>query len=146
LIASIDAPALLFIFTDGKVGELRGGVKRTHLTSGNGKNSMTVDDWKKTVRRNKLLGMWAADKLGITGQDAEAYSDALAVGTLDPEHSDVLSKIRKDFDAAGVIQSEEQILSVMNELTLQAGNQVPGMPGGSTDGLAVMLAQKLKPQ
>jgi hypothetical protein len=105
---------------------------------------MTFDDWKKTVRRNKLLGMWAAEKLGITGREAEAYSDALAVGTLDPERSDVLSKIRKDFDAAGVVQSEEQILSVMNELTLQAGNQVPGKQGGGTDALAVMLAQKLK--
>ena len=52
------------------------------------------DDWKKTVRLNKLLGMWAAEKLGITGREAEAYSDALAVGTLDPERSDVLSKIR----------------------------------------------------
>jgi hypothetical protein len=91
---------------------------------------MTLDDWKKTVRRNKLLGMWAAEKLGITGRDAEAYSDALAVGTLDPERSDVLSKIRKDFDAAGVVQSEEQILNVMTELTLQAGNQVPGTRGG----------------
>jgi hypothetical protein len=39
--------------------------------------------------------------LGITGRDAEAYSDALAVGALDPERSDVLSKIREDFDAAG---------------------------------------------
>ena len=53
------------------------------------------DDWKKIVRLNKLLGMWAAEKLGITGQEAEAYSDALAMGTLDPDRSDVLSKIRK---------------------------------------------------
>jgi hypothetical protein len=44
----------------------------------------SFDDWKKMVRRNKLLGMWAAEKLGITAQDAEAYSNALAVGTLDP--------------------------------------------------------------
>ena len=102
------------------------------------------DDWKKTVRRNKLLGIWAAEKLGITGRDAEAYSDALAVGTLDCERSDVLSKIRKDFDAAGVVESDEQILRVMNELTLQAGSQMPGTPGGATDALAVMLAQKLK--
>jgi hypothetical protein len=80
------------------------------------------DDWRKTVRLNKLLGMWAAEKLGITGRDAEAYSDALAVGTLDPERSDALGKIRKDFDAAGVVQSDEQILRVLNELTLQAGN------------------------
>jgi hypothetical protein len=104
------------------------------------------DDWKKTVRRNKLLGLWAAEKFGITGRDAEAYSDALAVGTLDPERSDVLSKIRKDFDAAGVAQSDEQILRILNELTLQAGNLVPGTPGGATDALAVMLAQKLKSQ
>jgi hypothetical protein len=71
------------------------------------------DDWKQVVRRNKLLGMWAAEKLGKTGQDAEAYSNALAVGSLDPERSDVLSKIRKDFDAAGVVQSDEQIIHVM---------------------------------
>ena len=104
------------------------------------------EDWKKTVRLNKLLGMWAAEKLGITGRDAEAYSDALAVGTLDPEGSDVFSKIRKDFDAAGVVQSDEQILHVMNELTLQAGNQMPTAKGGAADALTVMLARKLKPE
>jgi len=104
------------------------------------------DGWRKTIRRNKLLGMWAAEKLGITGGDADAYSDALAVGTLDPERSDVLSKIRKDFDAAGVVQSDEQILRVMNELMLQAGSQMPGTPGGAPDALAAMLAKKLKSQ
>ena len=82
--------------------------------------------------------------MGITGRDAEAYSDALAVGTLDPERSDVFSKIRKDFDAAGVVQSDKQILRVMNELTLQAGRQMPVTRGGATDALAVMLVQKLK--
>ena len=94
-----------------------------------------MTDWKKTVHRNKLLGMWAAEKLGITGQDAEGYSDALAVGTLDPERSDVLSKTRKDFDAAGVVQSDEQMLRVLNELTLQAGGQMPSTRGGAADAL-----------
>ena len=102
------------------------------------------DDWKKTVRLNKLLGMWAAEKLGITGQDAEAYSDALAVGTLEPERGDVFSKIRKDFDAAGVVQSDEQILGVMNELTLQAGRQMPVTRGGAGDALMVMLGKLMK--
>ena len=106
----------------------------------------SFDDWKKTVRLNKLLGMWAAEKLRITGPDAEAYSDALAVGTLDPERSDVLSKIRSDFDAAGVAQSDEQILRVLNELTLQAGSQMPTQRGGASDALTVMLARKLKPE
>jgi hypothetical protein len=102
------------------------------------------EDWRKTVRLNKLLGMWAAKKLGITGPEAEAYSDALAVDALDPGRSDVLSKIRKDFDAAGVVQSDEQILRVLNELTLQAGNQMPTTKGGAPDALAVMLARQLK--
>src|SRR6201987_4788496 len=102
-----------------------------------------TDDWKKTVHRNKLLGMWAAEKLGITGKDAEDYSDALAVGTLDPERSDVLSKIRKDFDAAGVVQSDEQILRVMNELMLQAGNLMPGTRGDALAASAVQLTRKL---
>ena len=96
------------------------------------------DDLKKTIRFNKLLGIWAAEKMGITGRDA--------VGALDPERSDVFSKIRKDFDAAGVVQSDEQILRVLNELTLQAGNQMGVTRGGAADTLTVMLAQKLKPQ
>ena len=103
-----------------------------------------VEDWKKTVRLNKLLGLWAAEKLGLTGRDAEAYSDALAVGTLDPERSNVLSKIRNDFDTAGVLQSDEQILRVLNELTLQAGNQMPSTRGNAGDALAVMLAKKIQ--
>ena len=101
------------------------------------------DDLKWTIRRNKLLGMWAAEKLGIAGRDAEAYSDALAMGSLDPEHSDVFSKIRKDFDAAGVVQSEEQILGVTNELMLQAGRQMQATRGNAGDAAAVMLARKL---
>ena len=101
-------------------------------------------DWKKTVRRNKLLGMWAAEKLGMTGRDAEAYADALAVGTLDPERSDVFSKLRADFDAAGVVQSDDQILRVMSELTLEAGSQMPAARGDASDALAVVLARQLK--
>ena len=79
------------------------------------------DNVQKTILRNKLLGRWAAEKLGITGRDADAYSDALARGTVDPERSDVFSKIRKDFDAAGVAQSDEQILRIMTKLMLKGG-------------------------
>jgi hypothetical protein len=103
----------------------------------------SLDELKTTIRRNKLLGMWAAEKLGLVGGDAEAYADALAVGTIDPDSSDVFSKIRKDFDAAGVVQSDEQILLVMNELILQAANQMPATRGGASDAAAVMLARKL---
>jgi len=100
-----------------------------------------LDDLKTMVRRNKLLGMWAAEKLGLTGRDAKAYGDALAVGTL--ECSDVLDKIRKDFDAAGVVQSDEQILRVMNDLMLTAGNQRHASGGGVFDAAEVALKRNL---
>src|SRR5262249_6778906 len=101
-----------------------------------------IEDVKTMVRRNKLLGMWAAEKLGLAGRDAEAYADALAVGTIDPERSDVFSKIRKDFDAAGVVQSDDQILRVMSDLMLQA-SQMQATQGGASDAAAVMLARNL---
>ena len=102
----------------------------------------SFDDMKTMVRRNKLLGMWAAGKLGLTDKDADAYSHALAMDTMDPARGDVFSKIRKDFDAAGVVQSDEQIISVMNELMLEAGG-MQGAGGGGSDAAAVLLARKL---
>jgi hypothetical protein len=103
----------------------------------------SFDDLKTTVRRNKLLGMWAAEKLGLVGRDAEAYANALAVGTVDPDRTDVFSKLRKDFNAVGVVQSDEQILRVMNELMLQAASQLQATRGGAPDAAAAMLARNL---
>jgi hypothetical protein len=103
----------------------------------------SFDDLKKTIRRNKLLGMWAAEKLGITGPDAETYSNALAVGTVDAEHNDVFSKIRKDFDVAGVVESDEQILRAMNDLMLQAANQIQVTRIDAVDAAALTLARNL---
>jgi hypothetical protein len=103
----------------------------------------SFEDLKTTIRRNKLLGMWAAEKLGLVGRNAEAYADALAVGTVDLERSDVFSKIRKDFDVAGVVQSDEQILRVMTDLMLQAAQQTQGPREGSPDAAAMMLARNL---
>ena len=102
-----------------------------------------TSDVVREMLRNKLLGRWAADKLGLTGQDAQAYSNALAMGTRDPDRHDVFSKIRKDFDAAGVVESDEQILHVMTEFMIQAGNQVQARGRDSLDATAVMLARNL---
>src|SRR5688572_25816622 len=73
----------------------------------------SFDDVGRMILRNMLLGRWAAEELGITGPDADNYSDALARCALDPKRGDVFTRIRKDFDAAGVAQSDEQILSVI---------------------------------
>jgi hypothetical protein len=107
---------------------------------------ISSDDVQKTILRNKLLGRWAAEKLGLTGRDAEVYSDALARAAADFERSDVFSRIRKDFDAAGVRESDARILHVMSELMLKAGNLMPTARGDSTDAAALALARRLMSQ
>lgn len=81
--------------------------------------------FKATVRRNKMLGLWAAEKLGKTGDDAEAYAKEVVNSDFEEagDH-DVLRKLRKDFDGAGVQQSDHQIRRTMDELMAQAIEQI----------------------
>jgi hypothetical protein len=102
----------------------------------------SFDDLKTTIRFNQLLGMWAAEKLGLAGTDADSYARTLATDTIDPDRNDVFSRIRTDFDAAGVVQSDEQILDAMHRLKIEAGAMQP-TAGVSSDAAAVMLARKL---
>ncbi len=77
--------------------------------------------FKATARRNKLLGLWAAEKLGLTGAEAESYAKSVVVADFEePGEHDVIRKIRKDFDAKGVVQSDHQIGRVMDELMAKA--------------------------
>jgi hypothetical protein len=81
--------------------------------------------FKAFARRNKALGLWAAEKLGKTGDEAQAY--ALAVIEADFQEAgdeDVFRKIRADFDSAGVDQSDHQIRRTMDELLQQAIEEV----------------------
>ncbi|HEY6632997.1 MAG TPA: DUF1476 domain-containing protein [Rhizobiaceae bacterium] len=81
--------------------------------------------FKATVRRNKLVGLWAAEKLGKSGADAEAYAkEVVAADFEEAGDHDVVRKIKGDFDAAGVSQSEHQIQRTMDELMAQAVEQL----------------------
>jgi hypothetical protein len=81
--------------------------------------------FKAMARRNKLLGLWAADKLGLTSDEALAYAKEVVLADFEEagDH-DVFRKIRKDFDAKGVAQSDHQIRRTMDELLEQAVAQV----------------------
>ncbi len=81
--------------------------------------------FKATARRNKLLGLWAAEKLGKSGADADAYAREVVVSDIEEagDH-DVFRKVRKDFDTAGVDQSDHQIRRTMDELMYQAIEQI----------------------
>ena len=77
--------------------------------------------FKATARCNKLLGQWAAEKLGLSGAEAESYAKSVVMADFEEagDH-DVLRKIRKDFDAKSVAQSDHQIGRVMSELMAKA--------------------------
>jgi hypothetical protein len=81
--------------------------------------------FKAMARRNKMLGRWAAEKLGLTGDAAEANAKEVVMSDFEEagEH-DVFHKIRKDFDDKGVAQSDHQIRRTMDELLAQAVAQV----------------------
>ena len=81
--------------------------------------------FKATARRNKLLGLWAADKLGLTGDEAQAYAREIVKADLaEPGEEDVLRKVRSDFDAKGIAESDHQIRRVMGELMAAAVSQI----------------------
>lgn len=81
--------------------------------------------FRANARRNKLLGLWAAEKLGLTGEEAEAYVRAVIKADLaEPGDEDVFRKIRADFDAGGIDQSDHQIRRTMSELMEEAVAQI----------------------
>ena len=81
--------------------------------------------FKANARRNKMLGLWAAEKLGLTGPAADAYAKEVVMADFEEAgDDDVLRKVRKDFDAKGVPQSDQQIRQAMDELMAQAIQQI----------------------
>jgi hypothetical protein len=81
--------------------------------------------FKATARRNRLVGLWAAEKLGLEGVEAEAYARSVVAADLAiPGDQDVFQKIRADFDAKNVQQSDHQIRRTMDELMGKAVEQI----------------------
>src|SRR3978361_1053377 len=81
--------------------------------------------FKANARRNKLLGLWAAEKLGVSGAAADAYAKEVVMADFEEAgDEDVFRKVRKDFDAKGVAQSDQDIRKTMIELMAQAIDQI----------------------
>jgi hypothetical protein len=81
--------------------------------------------FKATARRNKLVGLWAAEKLGLSGPAADTYAKEIVAADFEaPGDNDVVHKLRQDFDAKGVSQSDQQIAVVMNEMMAKAVEQI----------------------
>jgi hypothetical protein len=80
--------------------------------------------FKAIARRNKTLGLWAAEKLGLSGADADAYAREVVMTEYAEGDHDVFKRIRRDFDDKGIAQSDHQIRRTMAELLEQAIKQV----------------------
>lgn len=78
--------------------------------------------FKVEARRNKLLGMWAADLLGKAGEDAEAYAREVVKSDFEEAgDEDVFRKVSGDLGAAA---SEADIRAKMAELMATAKSQI----------------------
>ena len=81
--------------------------------------------FKATSRRNKLLGLWAAGKMGLSGAEADAYSKEVVMADFEEAgDDDVFRKVRKDFDAKGVKETDEHIRRTMIDLMAAAVEQI----------------------
>lgn len=81
--------------------------------------------FKATARRNRLLGLWAAELMGIKGDAAEAYAKEVVKADFEkPGEEDVFEKVTKDLKSKGVAQSDHQVRRKMDELLGVAKQQI----------------------
>ena len=81
--------------------------------------------FKVTARRNKLLGLWAAAKIGLEGEAAAAYSKEVVVSDFDePGDQDVLRKVLSDLTDKGVDITEHGVRQEMDRLFEQAKKEI----------------------
>jgi hypothetical protein len=81
--------------------------------------------FRAEARRNKLLGEWAAAKLGITGDQLPDYVRSLVRADLEEKgDDDVFRKLHNDFAAAGVKVSDVEIRAAMGELLAKAVSDI----------------------
>ena len=77
--------------------------------------------FKANARRNKLLGLWAAEKLGISGDAANVYAKEVVMADFEESgDDDVFKKVRKDLDAKGVTVSDPDLRRTMVDLMEKA--------------------------
>lgn len=81
--------------------------------------------FKVAARRNKMLGQWAAEKLGKIGPDADAYAKEVILADLkEVGDEDVLQKVLKDLTSAGVDMNRDKLRKKMDTLLDQAKQEL----------------------
>jgi hypothetical protein len=82
-------------------------------------------EFKARARRDRLLGLWVAPQLGLSGAAADAYVKDMAMSATEKNHEDKLvAKITKDLAAKGVNVTEHHLRKKIAELYDEAHAQV----------------------
>jgi hypothetical protein len=80
--------------------------------------------FKVTARRNRLLGHWAAEKLGLTAAEADAYAkEVIAADFEEVGEEDVFRKVAGDLAAKGIDVSDHEIRRAMEDKMVEARRQ-----------------------
>ena len=81
--------------------------------------------FKVEVRRNKLLGLWVAEMLGLSGADAEAYAkEVVSADFEEPGDADLIRKIQGDTQPKNIDLNEHRLRKKMDELVAVAKEQI----------------------
>lgn len=81
-------------------------------------------EFKVTIRRDKLLGLWAAEKMGMEGDAAKAYALSVVDVEFNGSDHDAGNKVIRDFAASGINISEAEIRHQMTVLLVIAHDQI----------------------
>lgn len=86
--------------------------------------------FKANARRCKLIGLWAAEKMGIEGADADAYAKDVVISDFEkPGQDDVVEKLMADLTAKGLDISEQTVRTEMERFYEEAAKQISEQGG-----------------
>jgi hypothetical protein len=81
--------------------------------------------FRVTARRNRLFGMWVAEKLGLPADQAEPYARTVVEADFEkPGDSDVIEKVQKDLTAKGIAMTEPQLRAELDRAATEAKRQL----------------------
>ena len=77
------------------------------------------------ARRNRLMGLWAAEQMKLTPEETDAYAKAVVQADFEEAgDEDVVRKVKNDFALAGVTVADTEIRTVMTELLIKAADDI----------------------
>lgn len=80
-----------------------------------------------TARRNRLVGMWAAERMGLTAEEAEAYAKSVVQADFEEAgDEDVIRKLLGDLIRAGIDTDEGEVRAALEARLVEARRALMG--------------------